>query len=47
VLGTTELPRSVSAGEVVELRLDPFVDPADARTLFVRTEAGGDEGGGQ
>jgi hypothetical protein len=35
-LGTTVLPRSVRAGEEHELLVDPGLDPADVRTLFVR-----------
>jgi hypothetical protein len=41
-LGTTVLSGSVPAGEERELRLDPGVDPADVRTLFVRRENDGE-----
>ncbi len=42
VLGTTLLPLSARAGEERELHLDPGLDPADVRALFVRREAGGE-----
>ncbi len=36
LVGTVELPRVVRAGEEHELLLDPGIDPAGVRTLFVR-----------
>lgn len=35
-LGTAELPAAVHGGEEHELRVDPGIDPASVRTLFVR-----------
>jgi hypothetical protein len=40
-LGAAELPRTVRAGEECELLLDPGLDPAARRRLFVRRERAG------
>jgi hypothetical protein len=44
-LGSAELPRSARPGEVCEVVLEPLVEPADVRRLFVR-EAAAEPGSG-